>query len=217
MPVVVVGSLALAGCGGGSNKAAPSAVTRTMVVTKTVQAPRATSATTPDSAPSTDADAGATVDPSDDEVGSGESSGPPVLQATGADRTLTLSDAFSADNWEEGSYTPAGKADPVQGIRTDVYCSASEPIELRFGQTTGTLHVAFAQDIQSDSSDQTLEFDLTVDGRTVKSKNVTFKQSGEMSTPLSGVASIEITAQPAGDNDCESTMALITKLWITAK
>lgn len=215
--VIPLGLTMLAGCGGDEPKSAggPSTVQVERTVTKEV-----TPAAPTTSEPGTAAEEAETSDPEDEvDPEASDSTGPSVLKDTGADRTLTLADTFSADQWEEGSYKAAGSTKSVQGIRTSVSCysDGTEPIELRFADAKGKLKVAVAQDVTSEASDNVLAFDLIVDGRKVRSKNVAFSKTNTLSTDLSGVVVVKIVASRVKSDDCEgSALALITKLEITA-
>ncbi len=141
------------------------------------------------------------------------SSGPPVI--SGTNRTLTLSDAFNPGRWKEGNQLPAGQKQSIQAMSRELECYADEddsPLELRFGQATGTLKVSVAQDTASQSSEGKVEFSVKADGRMVGTKTVGFKESAELAVPLAGVAAVKIEAKQVGEECAGQVTGLITKL-----
>ncbi|HOA89887.1 MAG TPA: hypothetical protein PKX10_11150 [Propioniciclava tarda] len=137
-------------------------------------------------------------------------SGPKVISiAPGGERVLTKADAFSSEYWDEGSYQPVGQP-AQQAMAFDARCRSSRyPVEFRFGQSTGTLTFTVGQALSSRSSSERLEFALIVDGRQVESKMVAFKDVEHLSTPLAGVAAVQLVVTP---NPCrDGATALITK------
>ena len=120
--------------------------------------------------------------------------GPEVISVDpGAERVLTKSDAFSADNWDEGSYQPVGQAQEIQALAANAYCDrGSKKLEFRFAQNAGSLTFQVAKAMSSRSSGEILEWALVVDGRQVMTKKIAFKESVELTTPLAGVAVVQL-------------------------
>lgn len=128
---------------------------------------------------------------------------------------LTLADVFYPGTWKEGLFLPAGQKESLQAMSRSLNCAYDEdqnPLELRFGQATGKLKVAVAQDTASPSSDGSVEFSVRADGRMVGTKRVSFKERAELEVPLAGVAAVKVEAKRV-DEPCRGDVtALITKL-----
>lgn len=173
----------------------------TPTATVTVTAPAA--APTPSSLPTTSS--------STPQPGSSPS-GPAVISVQpGAERTLTKSDAFSAENWDEGSYQPVNQPQEMQALAAVAGCRyGAEELEFRFAQNAGSLTFQVAQDMSSKSSEEILEWALVVDGRQVETKKIAFKDSVELTTPLTGVAVVKL--QVNNPEPCSSSaIGLVTK------
>lgn len=123
---------------------------------------------------------------------------------------LSTDNAFHANGWTLGTYLPAASTVPVEALAATVNCDADgQEMEYRFSPTYGTLRVAVAQDILSDSSDNTVNFQLVADGKVVAEKAIKFKQSGDLSMSLSGVTVVKLVASTKGA--CKtSSVALLT-------
>lgn len=144
------------------------------------------------------------------------SSGPQIIRVDpGSQRTLTKADAFAAQNWDEGSYQAVGQAQTGQAIAYAVACDyGTNPLEFRFSQNQGTLKFVVAQAMNSRSSAEKQEWALIVDGRQVQTKSISFKDSVEITTPLSGVAVVQLKVSEP--RPCSgSSIGLITSAVIT--
>lgn len=146
---------------------------------------------------------------------------PPIVTATvGVDRPLGLKDAFDHGRWVEGSYRPAGRAEEVVGAVAHLTCGGSPSVmEYRFAQTTGKLRVTAAHDMLSPGADAVIEFRLTADGRQAQTKNLTFKESAELTVDLSGVAVVTVEAKQIRDpqkNCGKDAVALVYKMSVSA-
>lgn len=111
----------------------------------------------------------------------------------------------------------AGKQGEIQALAEDVNCYSNDDdvLEFRFAQASGTLVLHVAQDMHSAKSNQTMEFALKVDGRQVQTKDITFKQTATLSTPLTNVAVVQVHAQLVGDHCDGPATALITSATVT--
>lgn len=203
-------ALAVAGC-----TAAPVPSTSSPATTEPVAAP--SSATAPTPTPSTVAGPSITLgapapSPSGADLpGTGTRTPALVTALPGSTVTLDLTNAFHADGWAAGLYQPAGTTTQVPALATTANCGQpGTELEYRFAQTGGNIKVTVAQDLRSDSSDNTVLFQLVADGRAVAEKPVTFKQSAELTAPLNGVTVVKIVAAPQGACRSSST-ALVTR------
>lgn len=141
----------------------------------------------------------------------GASAAPSIISvAPGTDRTLHLTDAYSVESaWSEAGFQPVGSAETRQAIGARVYCVRGPQLEFRFAQNGGTFKATVAQDMNSALSTQELEWSLVVDGRLAETKRIAFKDSAEFTTPLSGVAVVQLNVAQA--KPCkESVIALVT-------
>lgn len=146
-----------------------------------------------------------------------DSSPSPIGPQNGT-RTLTLADAFKPGNWKEGAFAPTGQT-PAQAMAITVDCYDSHnatTMEFRFSRATGKLQFTVAQGDTSNSSDAVLEWALTVDGRQTEAKTIGFKDTAVLSTDLTGVAAVKISAKQKLDQRCTGDVtALITKAVVT--
>lgn len=139
----------------------------------------------------------------------------PVAITSAGNKSLGLSDAFNPGGWTEGAYQPASTGKQQQAIAESVGCyvyNSANQLEFRFASVPGTLKVAVAQELNSDSSDAQLEWSLYADGKQVDSKMIAFKESQELSTSLSGVAAVKILVKHKESNCTGSATALITAI-----
>lgn len=230
-------ALSLTACNSGGTSAASSITPAAKTVTVTASPSSETSTSDISSDTSTDSSSDSTSsdmsststdmssDISTDVPSDGaSSSGPPVLSVHGEDKTLTLQDAFSAYEWETGSFTPVGATSPVSAasrsprIDCGTVFGGGDGLEYRFGGATGTLHFDFAQDSASVSSSNTIEVDLSVNGKTTATKAISFSESGSLSTNLAGVNVVDINFKGVSSSECRgSANLLMTKVWITAQ
>lgn len=179
--------------------------------------PTGAAGSTPPQAPTSQTDTTTPMEPSD-----GTTSGPIITgTATSGEQALVLADAFSADSWSEGEYTRAGQGQPQKAMKVDVDCYSDgtrEVIELRFAQPTGRFNVDVAQAMDSQSSNERLEFSLTTDGRLADAKTIPFTGVATLSAPLAGVTVVRVSVKPAeatADYRCSGdSTALITKMAI---
>lgn len=143
------------------------------------------------------------------------SSGPrnPALVAVqpGTTVPLDLGSAFHADNWQAGQYQPAAAPARVPAYAVTVACEQPPAVlEYRLAPGSGVIKFSVAQDLLSDSSDNTLAVQLVADGRVVTEKTLTFKQTAELSAPTAGVTVVKLTAATRGT--CRtSSVALVTQ------
>lgn len=202
----------LASCSGSEQEAEPApAPTATVTVTESSPAETDTNHDDSDVGP----DDSEPADTPDDPEPAGASDDPePLSVDPGAERVLTMADAFSAENWEEASFQPVNQSENIQAMAATVGCSRKgEELEFRFAQNSGELTFDLAQDMSSDSSDELLEWALEVDGRQVETKKVAFKDSAQLTTPLSGVAVVKL--QLSNPTPCTgSAVGLVTKATI---
>lgn len=190
-PVLATFALVLAGC---SAQPAAPVPTPEAPVTVTVTAPPPS----PTATTSTNTPAGGAASPGVISVGPGEG------------RTLHLTDAHGADRaWSEAGFQPVGSAQPRQAIGAMVYCPGDAELEFRFAQKEGTFKATVAQDMNSKSSTEDLEWALVVDGRQIETKRIAFKDSAEFTTPLSGVAVVQLVVKNARPCKAQAT-ALVT-------
>ncbi|HNV13147.1 MAG TPA: hypothetical protein PKL63_00670 [Dermatophilaceae bacterium] len=156
-------------------------------------------------APTTTASTDAGVAPGTATTPSLISAGPGTLVVLG------LGNAFHADGWASGSYQPAGATARSLALAATVNCAVAGPeIEYRVLPTNSSIKVTVAQELMSDSSDNTVTFSLVTDGKVVNEKPVTFKQTAELVAPLTGVTVVKITAVAKAPCKTSST-ALITR------
>lgn len=193
MVIGLLGMAALTACGTPSSAGQSAPVTVTAIVTVTgAGAPgdgSASSTETSGDVPSVDS-------------GGGTQDGPPVI--TGAltgPRPLTLSDVFEHANWEEGSVTVPRVADARQGIFSAVSsCSNPAQMELRFADQSGLLVFTAAQGLNSQSSHEVLEFQVSSDGKLVDTKLVKFNAQQKLQADLSGVTAVTISVSAQSSN-----------------
>lgn len=207
----------VAGCSGPgeTNPATPSSTQpseSTPAATVTVTAP---------------AQAADTSDPGQSDTTPGSPSGGPTIvrpTVSSGEQRITLAEAVKHASWHEGQYVPAGKAEGIPAIATEVSCyedGRGTLLEMRFPDAVGkaTLHANVAQGMDSESSNEKLEFTLQTDGRRADTKNIDFKGTAELIAPLSGVTVATIWVKPvagSADYKCQdSATALITKLVLT--
>ena len=134
-----------------------------------------------------------------------------VTALPGSTVSLDLTNAFHADGWVAGLYQPAGVPSKVPALATTANCGQpGTEIEYRFAPTGGNIKVTVAQDLLSDSSDNTVLFQLVADGRAVTEKPGTFTQTAELTAPLNGVTVVKIVAVTQGTCRSSST-ALVTR------
>ena len=149
-------------------------------------------------------------------AGAAESTGPPVLQNAGAPKSLTLTDIFDHDGWEEGLYQTPQSPTPQQGMATRLLCN-SRSMEIRLAQATGKATVKVAQALDSQSSKMTMEFKLLADQRLVDTELVRFNQVGTLTTDLDGISAVELQVKTAdGSEECYAT-AVITEFLLTPR
>lgn len=161
---------------------------------------------TPEATPM-DAGAATTTDPDSSEAPS------VIIVGEGEDKNLVLSEAKNEGTWKEGDRQVAGKGERKQAMFTEVTCYDSdlEVVEYRFADTKGRISVGIAQDMDSDSSDRSLEFQLIADGRLVDTKTIKFSEQKELTAPLTGVTALKIGVKSVEEESCkDSTTALIT-------
>ncbi len=124
---------------------------------------------------------------------------------------LGTANAFHADGWTLGDYQPAAAPARTQALAATINCNApGQELEYRFAPTNATLKVSVAQDVLSVSSDNTIDFQIVADGKSVAEKALTFKQTADLSAPLTGVTVVKIVAKSTGACTTSST-ALVTK------
>lgn len=142
------------------------------------------------------------------------SPGVTVVGPGSATTRLTLAQAVSSEGWDERSYTPVG-SDPMQAMGAVIGCYDEREVEFRFNQRRGTFRAEVAQDQNSQSSDQTVEFALIVDGSQLDTRRIGFKESQFLGTDLAGVAVVKVRASLADDRcSGKSVTALITSVTI---
>jgi hypothetical protein len=213
MCVLVLGYIAALSSCGGSSTASGGASGGSPSSSTVAASPTPTASSSPtESTGSTQTEPGPSDDPG--------SSGPPIITAeTSAPRRLVLADLFRADNWEEGSFQVAQQGQAAQqAIAATLTCSNTTEgpsVELRFAQTSATLHIEVAQALDSESSEDTVEFSVLTDNRRVNTKNIGFKDVAKFDVPLTGVSAVQIQTrmiqQP--NSSCRgSAHALITDL-----
>lgn len=131
-------------------------------------------------------------------------------------RDLTLEDAFRNEGWDFGSYTPVTGTGQVPAFAAEVYCNRTARLEFRIQLESGRLVATGAQDLQSGSSDEVVEFTITTDGRAIKTDSIKFKETTEIEADLDGVSVVEITVAGEDDRDdsCDGSTALLTSLRI---
>ncbi len=137
---------------------------------------------------------------------------PPLVTALpGSTVTLDLTNAFHSNGWVAGLHQPAGAPSKIPALATTANCGQpGTEIEYRFAPAGGNIKVTVAQDLLSDSSDNTVLFQLIADGRAVAEKPLTFKQTAELTAPLNGVTVVKIAAVTQGACRSSST-ALVTR------
>jgi hypothetical protein len=125
--------------------------------------------------------------------------------------TLGLGNAFHADGWASGQFQPAGATTAALALAATVNCAVAGPeLEYRVLPTNSTIKITVAQELLSDSSDNTVTFQLVTDGKVVNEKPITFKQTAELAAPLTGVTVVKVTATAKAPCKTSST-ALITR------
>lgn len=210
--------LALAGCSGAPVSApastpTPSAPTQTttssVAATPTPSMTVATPSATPTPTSSAAPTLGSVVTPTP--TGPATPLAPGLITTNGGLISLSADNAFHADGWTFGQFLPVGATALVPAIAATVNCDGPGPeIEYRLSPTTAKLRVTVVQDILSDSSDNTVNVKIMTDGKTVAEKAISFKQSAELTAPLTGVAVIKLVASPKGDCTTSSNV-LITQ------
>lgn len=187
----LIGLLILAACGGPSEAPASSSVTPAEPSTPQVQPSTMTS--TPSSGTTPSSSGSATQAP-----GSPAGSPGAIVVQPGSDRKLHLTDAYDrTSHWEEHIFQAVGQ-DKAQAIGAEIYCNGSQSLEFRFSNTDGTFKATVAQDIDSSSSSNILEWSMIVDGQQVEAKQIAFKDTAEFSTPLAGVAVVRLETETTG-------------------
>lgn len=215
-------ALALAGC-----TVAPTTPPTIPVSSPTTESPTPTpttptlTTTTPTASAIVSPTLGQVITPSASPTGPGVSTSgatTPSLIAVNPGTTvvLGLDNAFHHDGWVAGSYQPAAAASKVPALASTVNCGETGPaLEFRLLPTSGTVRITAAQDLMSDSSDNTLTVQLIADGKVVGEKPLAFKETAEMTAPLSGVTVLKIVS--TAKTPCRtSSVALITRALIQA-
>lgn len=135
--------------------------------------------------------------------------------AEGATRTLTLIDAQPNNDWREAGFQPVGSATIQQAIGTTLPCiSSPRTLEFRFAQNAGDFKATVAQDMGSKSSSEELEWALIVDGRQLETKRIAFKDVAEFTTPLAGVAVVQLSVKLSSTRCQGGATALVTSVII---
>lgn len=193
----LLSALALTGCTAGEATPPPATVTVTvtapapepMTPSPTIELPAVESTLTPSPSPAA------------------------IVVTPGAERKLNLSDAYNPSNyWKEASFQQVGSTENQQAIGVEFDCYRTPMLEFRFAQNTGTFRAVVAQDLNSESSNETQEWALIVDGRPQETKQISFKDSVELTAPLTGVAVVKIAAKNQGN--CGTSTGLITSATI---
>lgn len=200
--LALVGLLVLTACAGASTTPVTSSVPSVET-----SAPQVESSTTPSAQVSSNPPSSPTSS-----VHSPASSvdGPGIIEVQpGSERPLHLTDAYDASSmWKEGSFQ-AVTLDPSQAIGAKLGCASHAALEFRFSNTDGTFRAEVAQDINSASSSNTLEWSMLVDGQRTETEPIAFKETAEFSTPLAGVAVVRLETKISGKCQKGAT-ALIT-------
>ena len=184
--------------------ATPTSETPSSTPTPTASVPTLGSVVTPTVYP-TQASKDAGIAPGTATTPSLISAGPGMIVALG------LGNSFHADGWSSGPFQPAGATTKSLALAATVNCAVTGPeLEYRVLPTNSTIKVTVAQELMSDSSDNTITFQLVIDGKVVNEKPITFKQTSELSAPLTGVTVVKITATAKAPCKTSST-ALITR------
>ena len=189
--------------------------------TPTLALPTSTPTPTQPSAPLVSPTLGAVATPSATPTGPGVSTSAAttpslIVVNPGTTVVLGVDNAFHHDGWVAGSYQPAGAASKVPALASTVNCGETgSGLEFRLLPTSGTVRISAAQDLMSDSSDNPLTVQLLADGKVVGEQAITFKQTAELSAPLTGVTVLKIVA--TSKTPCRtSSVALITRALIQA-
>lgn len=134
-----------------------------------------------------------------------------ITVPVGSQRQLSETDAASAGTWIRGGFQPAGAAASVESLAQPVVCGdMPTPLVFRFANTAGSLTLGVAQAATSASSAQTLTWTITTDGRLQQTRRLTFLEAADLSVPLAGVSTVEISV--SNQDACSgSAIALITK------
>lgn len=212
MVIGLFGLAALTACGTASPAAPPVTVTAAAATVTVTQA----GAT--DGSP----DLGATPSGQDSggDSGAETADGPPVIKGTlTGPRRLTMSDVFEHAQWSEGSVAVPRVADAQQGIFTTVSgCGGDVQMELRFADQSGFLAFTAAQGLNSESSQDVMEFQVSADGKLVDTKLVKFNAQQKLQADLSGVTAVTIAVKAqSSDNSCGRANAVILGLSIMPK
>lgn len=150
-------------------------------------------------------------------AGVSASAGGVIVVPVGSERTLHLVDAQPTSKWREAGFQPVGSSGAQQAIGAVVTCWSGgnpEPLEFRFAQNSGTFEATVAQDMGAKSSSEQLEWTLTVDGRPQEVKRIFFKESATFTTPLAGVAVVQLSTKISSDKCKDATTALVTSVTI---
>ncbi|WP_052462141.1 hypothetical protein [Nigerium massiliense] len=166
----------------------------------------------PDASASASPDASASPEPSASP--SAGAQGPTLLEVTPGQQTpLTVANAFRTDGWAEDQFQAPG-GQPATAMGAFITCGQPAPeLEYRLANGRGTVRMSVAQDIMSDSADNTIEFVLLADGKQVANRPVTFKQKADLTASLNGVTVLKVQARPRG-KCTDATTAIITKAFV---
>jgi hypothetical protein len=208
--VLVLGAVtvALSGCSGSSSPVP--------TVTVTASATGAPEATETPATPESIATYTSETPGSETTEPTASTTGPPVLRNAGAPKSLTLTDIFEHQYWEEGLYQTPQSATPQQAMGTELDCKGRS-LEVRLAQATGMATIKVAQALDSRSSKVTMEFKLYADQRLVDTKLVKFNQLSTLTAKLDGVSALELDVRRAqGSEACHAT-AVITEFQLTPR
>lgn len=128
---------------------------------------------------------------------------------------LTLADARPTRSWEEASYRVPGSTEQVTAMATELpYCDEEE-LEFRFAVPSGTIEFTVAQDLDSESSSETLDISLVVDGATEDTAEIGFDESATLSADLTGASAVVLQVE---NSSCEDggVNALITSAKVSS-
>lgn len=216
-----IAALLVAGCASPAPSAPAPAASTGAPTTAAAASPSGSAGPSSGASPSTSATTDAPASPSitlgapapspSGSAAAGTPQGPSlVVVPPGGTAELGLANAFHSDGWRDGYYQPAAASTKQAALAASVNCGqAGVELEYRFAPTSGTLAVSVAQDVLSDSSDNTVGFTILTDGRSVAEKAISFKQTAELTAPLDRVTVVKIVAATKGACRTSST-ALIT-------
>ena len=204
---LAVGIVILAGCSQGQSKTATTTVTvsgPTSTTTTTVTPSTSETPASPESSSDT-----TSLDTSSET----ETEPDRIIRAA---RPLTLEDAFSNSDWEYGSFTPVNSKERVPAFAATLDCNEETRLEFRVQLDQGQIVADIAQDLQSPSPNEEIEFTITADGRAVEAVSIKFKERDKISTKLEGVSVVVISAtnDSSRDGSCQPATALLTSLRI---